>query len=102
MVAEDSIDNMVDEILTKSEGQKRNVEDVQVENDTTMPYRYITDEDEIRSILRPIGQRPMGNIMHVPKEAKMVDGIECLSGLGDTVTIENVIQRHIASRKFKD
>lgn len=101
MVDEESIENMVDKILTKSGYEKRNVDDMQVKKDGTEPFRYITDEDEVRSILRPIG-RPTGNIMEVPREAKMVDGVECISGLGDTNTIENVIQRHIASRKFKD
>ncbi len=58
-------------------------------------------KDEIQSVLSERKITPV-SIMKLPDEVKMVDGVECLSGLGDTDAIESIIQRHIETRKFRN
>ncbi|MEA2055941.1 MAG: hypothetical protein U9O49_03825 [Candidatus Thermoplasmatota archaeon] len=97
MVGNESIEKLVDRLVNKFE--KETVADTpQIKNEQQLPFRYLTDNDEIKSVLTS----KVKTIINVPEEAKMVDGTNVLSGLGDTTTIERVIQKHIQTRKFEN
>jgi len=98
MPTDKSIEDLVDKIINKS--TKFEIIDEETKNPLQEPFRYLTDKDEIKSMLTPKGVR-MSSIINLPEAAKMVDGVEVLSGLGDTDAIESVIQKHIQSRKLK-
>lgn len=99
MPSDESTEELVDRIINKT--QKDEIVDREIKETGTEPFRYITDEDEIQSVLTTEKTSPF-TIMKLPDEVKMVDGVECLAGLGDTDAIESIIQRHIGSRKFRN
>ena len=97
MVGNESVEELVDHLVDKL-GKGTVVDTPQIKNEQQSPFRYLTDNDEIKSVLT----NPVKTILNVPKEAKMVDGTDVLSGLGDTEAIESVIQKHIQTRKFEN
>lgn len=99
MPSNESIDELVDRVIHKT-GKNLETEFEKIEEANS--FRYLTDQDEIRSVLRPDGVSPLpGTVWQLPEAVKMVDGKLCLAGLGDSKTIENIIQRHIQIRKIK-
>jgi len=99
MPSDKSTEELVDRMINKA--QKDEIVDGEIKERGMEPFRYITDEDEIQSVLSERKITPV-SIMKLPDEVKMVDGVECLSGLGDTDAIESIIQRHIETRKFRN
>lgn len=99
MPSNESIDKLVDKVIDRV----TKISETEVgKNDETNSFRYLTNEEEIRSVLKPEGVSPLpGTIWQLPEAVKMVDGKLCLAGLGDSKTIENIIQRHIQIRKIK-
>jgi len=63
-------------------------------------FRYLTDEDEIKEVLTE-NQTPDASVMQKSPKIKIVDEQLAVIGLGNVEKIENIIQRHQASRKFK-
>ena len=98
MPSDKSVEDLVDKLINRSE--RFEVVEDKSKKTQEKPFRYITDENEIKSILMPQGIKH-ATIINLPEAAKKVDGVDVLAGLGDTDTIENVIQKHITSRKFK-
>ena len=99
MPSEESIDELVDRVINKA-GKSSEPEIGKI--DETNSFRYLKDEDEIKSVLKPLGVSPLpGTVWQLPKAVKMVDGELCLAGLGDSKSIESIIQRHIQLRKIK-
>ena len=98
MSSDKSVEELVDKLINRSE--RFEVIEDKSKKTQEEPFRYITDENEIKSMLTPQGVKP-ATIINLPEAAKKVDNISVLAGLGDTDTIETIIQRHITSRKFK-
>ncbi|UCH72535.1 MAG: hypothetical protein JSW62_03030 [Thermoplasmatales archaeon] len=99
MSIDESIDELVDRLIDKAEKSKTDVETKEIRPE---PFRYIIDKEEIKSELSKSAEKtPSISVMKLPKEIKMVDGKECLAGLGDADTIESIIQRHIQIRKLR-
>lgn len=97
MSPDESIDKEVDKLLDRF--SKKNKPNTNVK-DETKPFRYITDEDEIKSVLK--SEETPTSIADLPEEAKKVGEKDIQSGLGDTDAIDRVLKRHIETRKFND
>lgn len=63
-------------------------------------FRYLRDKDEIKEVLSE-NQTPDFTVMKKSEIIKIVDDHLAVIGLGNVETVENIIQRHQASRKFK-
>jgi len=87
MPTDETVDELIDKIIKRHE-----TSDNEIKKRKTKPFRYI-DEDELQSMLKEDEIGPF-TVMKLPEEAKMVDGKECLAGLGDADTIESIIKRH--------
>jgi hypothetical protein len=99
MPSEESIDELVDKVINKV-GKNSETEFEKIEE--TDSFRYLKDEEEIKSVLKPVGVSPLpATVWQLPEAVKMVDGELCLAGLGDSKSIESIIQRHIQLRKIK-
>ncbi|MEF8848953.1 MAG: hypothetical protein V5A68_07455 [Candidatus Thermoplasmatota archaeon] len=88
------VNHVIDKIIDKHQKKDEKEEEIP-------PFRYLKNEEEISDILE---QNTGFSIKtdRLPQAVKMVEGKSCLAGLGDTDTIENVIKKHIKTRKFKD
>jgi ethanolamine ammonia-lyase large subunit len=100
MVDDESIEDLVDRVINKSD--KFEIDKSNIKEGAVSSFRYVTDEEEIKSVLTPEGVSPVAKIMGLPDEVKTVDGVSVLSGLGDTSAIESVIQKHIQLKNLKD
>lgn len=96
MANDEFIEDLVDRVINKSD--KFEIDKSNIEEEEAAAFRYVTDEEEVKSVLTPEGASPVAKIMGLPDEVKTVDGVSVLSGLGDTSTIESVIQKHIKLR----
>ena len=89
------VDKAIDEVLQDTESPE------ELKKRKPKPsFRYLTNEQEIKAEL---SQEPTPiSIMAEKPSAKIVDERLAVLGLGDIETIENVLKKHEASRKFKD
>ena len=90
------VDKIVDEALARAESQ-----DDAVKKRRPKPFRYITDQEEIKAELakEEITQFTVMRDKHTPK---ILDDKFAVVGLGNVEAIENVIRRHEASRRFAE
>jgi len=99
MSAEETVDELVDkaidDALARADGDSEDIK-----KRKPKPFRYLTDE-EMKVELTPDETTPV-SIMKEPTAAKIVEDELAILGLGDVETIENVIRRHEASRKFRE
>jgi len=100
MANDEFIEDLVDRVINKSD--KFEIDKSNIEEEEVAAFRYVTDEEEIKSVLTPEGTSPVAKIMGLPDEVKTVDGVSVLSGLGDTSTIESIIQKHIKLRNLNE
>jgi len=89
------INRAIDEVIAKSESR-----DEQIKKRKPKPFRYLTDKEDIQAELSR-DEFTTISTMEEPSAAKIVDDKLAVLGLGDVETIENVIRKHQASRKFK-
>ena len=95
----DTVDELVDKAIEEalSKADKDNEE---IRKRKPQPFRYLTDKEEINAELA--SEETPVSVMQDSPSAKVVEDQLAVLGLGDIDTIENVIRRHEASRKFKD
>lgn len=97
METEESVDEKVDraieEALTRSDKENEDIR-----RRRPKPFRYLTDPKEIKDELT--SDKLSISIMEKSKTAKIYDEKVAVLGLGDIDTIENVIRRHEASKRF--
>lgn len=99
MSAEETVDELVDKAIDEALARAgRDSEDIKKRK--PKPFRYLTDE-EMKAELTPEETTPV-SIMKESTAAKIVEDELAILGLGDVETIENVIRRHEASRKFRE
>jgi hypothetical protein len=93
------IDELVDRAI---EGATKlsDSNDKEIENKKIKPYRYITDETEIKNALLKSNLESTST-MKTSHKNKLLAEEWCIIGLGDVETIEQVILKHEISRKFK-
>jgi len=100
MQSDESVEELVDRLIDNNSKPDDTRESFNKLN-TQDSFRYIRDDEEIKSVLTPEGVSPISRkIGHLPIEVKMVEGKLCLAGLGDSDIIEDIIQRHIHLRKI--
>lgn len=89
------VDRVIDEAITRAESR-----DEDVKKRKPKPFRYLTDEEEIQAELTKEESVPV-TVMEESPAAKIIEDKLAILGLGDVETIENVIKKHEASRRFK-
>ncbi len=89
------IDRAIDEALTRAESR-----DEEIKKRKPKPFRYLTDKEDIQAELTREETTPV-SFMEDSPAVKIVEDKLAVLGLGDVETIENVIRKHQASRKFK-
>ena len=92
---EELVDKIFDDTHIKSE-----IDDEDIKKRRPKPFRYLTDQAEIKAVLQ--AQSQPASIMKQPESPKIVDDFMKQVGMGDIETIENVIRRHQISKKFKE
>jgi hypothetical protein len=97
MAPEESIDQMVDKAIEEAL-IRSNKENDDIKKRRPKPFRYLRNPKEIQAELS--SEEPSVSIMEKSPAAKIYDKKVAILGLGDVDTIENVIKRHQASRKF--
>ena len=97
MATEESVDEKVDraieEALIRSDKENEDIK-----RRRPRPFRYLKDPKEIKDELK--SDELSISIMEKSHTAKIYDEKVAVLGLGDIDTIENVIRRHEASRRF--
>lgn len=86
-----SINEAVDKLITTHEI-------TEIETKKRPLFFRIFSEPRL-SIFNVEDQEVPFTVMKVPDEAKMVDGMSCMAGLGDSEAIERVIKRHEMIKK---
>lgn len=100
MPAEEAIDELVDKAI--NEALSRSDKDSEeVKKRRPKPFRYLTEKEEIKAELGPDVPTPI-SVMKESPAARIVDEKLAILGIGDIETIENVIKRHEASKKFRE
>ena len=90
----ESIDNLVDEIIKKSDTDK------EIKKRKPKPsFRYLTDEEEIKSAL--LDEEKQFTFMKDPNKKELFNEEIFKVGMGDVKAIENIIKKHEVSRQIK-
>ena len=89
------VDKAIDEVIAKDESR-----DDEIKKRKPKPFRYLTDKDDIQAELTK-DENSHVTVMGDAPAARIVEDKLAVLGLGDVETIENVIKKHQASRKFK-
>ena len=87
------VDKAIDDYLEKSDTEE------EIKRRKPKPFRYLKKE-EIQAELSPEESAPI-SVMKEPTTPQITDDDHAILGLGDLETIENVLKKHGASRKFK-
>jgi len=89
-----SIDDLVDEILNKTDIDK------DIKKRKPKPsFRYLKDEEEIKSAL--LDEEKQITFMKNPNKIILFNEEIFKVGMGDVETIENIIKKHEVSRKIQ-
>ena len=100
MSDEETVDELVDKVIEEALA-KSDKDSEDIKKRKPKPFRYLTNEEEIQAELTPEEPSPV-SVMKETSTAKVTEENWAVLGLGDVETIENVIKRHEASRKFKE
>ena len=93
MALYESIDNLVDEILNKSDTDK------EIKKRKPKPsFRYLTDEEEIKTALNE--EEKQFTFMKNPSKKELFNEEIFKVGMGDVKTIEEIIKKHEVSKKI--
>ena len=99
MSAEEAVDELVDKAIDEALAKAgRDIEEIKKKR--PQPFRYLTNEEEIQAELS--SEETPASVMKESPTAKIVQDQLAVLGLGEVDTIENVIKRHEATRKFKE
>ncbi len=90
----ESIDDLVDGIIKKSDTDK------EIKKRKPKPsFRYLTNEEEIKSAL--LDEEKQFTFMKDPNKKELFNEEIFKVGMGDVKTIENIIKKHEVSRQIK-
>ena len=92
-----SIEELVDRLLNSTDG----AEDLKKRKPKQPSFRYLRDEDEIQAALQENNLQEDVSVMKTREVLKIVDENLAIVGIGNVEAIENIIQKHQASRKIK-
>lgn len=96
----DNIDELIDKAIDEALGTPKEMDEELKKRKPKPSFRYITDKQEIKEELSQI-KTPI-TVMKEISSVKIVDDKFAILGLGDLTTIENVLKKHEASKKFKE
>lgn len=99
MSNEETVDELVDKAIDEALS-RAGKDSEEIKKRKPRPFRYITDKEEMKAELN--SEDTPVSIMKESPRAKIVDEQLAVLGLGDLDTIENLLKRHEASRKFKE
>lgn len=89
------VNKAIDEVIARAESR-----DEDIKKRKPKPFRYLTEKEDIQAELMR-DETSSVSVMGESPAAKIVEDKLAILGLGDVETIENVIKKHQASRKFK-
>lgn len=89
------VDKAIDEVIARAESR-----DDEIKKRKPKPFRYLTDKEDIQAELTK-DENSQVTVMGDSPATRIVEDKLAVLGLGDIETIENVIKKHQASRKFK-
>ena len=92
---DDIVERAIDEVISRAESR-----DEEIKKRRPKPFRYLTDKEDIEAELSE-QERNHVTVMGDAPAINIVENKLAILGLGDVETIENVIRKHQASRKFK-
>lgn len=92
-----SIEELVDRLITTTD----NEEDLKRRKPKQPSFRYLRDKDEIQAALSENPLQDDVSVMKTRQVLKIVDDNLAIVGIGNVEKIENIIQKHQASRKIK-
>jgi len=98
MSANETVDDLVDKAIDQALN-KVDKDTEEIKKRRPKPFRYLSPE-EIKEELSK--KETTFSVMKEQNAPKIVDEQLAILGLGDIDKIENVLQKHEASRKFKD
>jgi len=91
---EELLDRAIDDVLSKHEGPGDDLK-----KRRPRPFRYLSGEEAQTELEN---QAQQVSVMKEVLRPTIVGDKFCVIGMGDVSTIENVLKKHEASRKFKD
>lgn len=97
MTEEDNYDNFIDKAIDEAL-QRSDPSDEDIKSRKPKPFRYITNQEELKETLSLTHQK---TVMKRPDAPKIVDNQWKILSQGDNETIEKIVRRHIDNRKFK-
>jgi len=89
------VNKAIDEVIARAESR-----DEEIKKRKPKPFRYLTDKEDIQAELTKVEKIP-DTMMEESPSTKIVEDKLAILGLGDVETIESVIKKYQASRKFK-
>jgi len=92
-----SIEELVDRLLTGTDS----IDDLKRRRPKQPSFRYLRDKDEIQAALSENLMQEDVSVMKTKEVLKIVDENLAIVGVGNVEAIENIIQKHQASRKIK-
>jgi len=92
-----SIEELVDRLFIDPDAGR----DLKKRKPKQPSFRYLRDKDEIREALLENPMQEDVSVMKTREVLKIVDENLAIVGVGNVETIENIIQKHQASRKIK-
>ena len=90
----ESMDKVINQVSSKND-----LADDEIKKRRPKPFRYLTDENEIKKELEEDQQK---SVMRSLDQPNITVNQWQILGLGDMQTIESVIQKHQMSKKFKE
>ena len=98
MPDDETVEESIEKVINQA-SSKNDLADDEIKKRRPKPFRYITDEDEIKKELDAEQEKTV--MIDTDQPNITVDQWKIL-GFGDMQTIESVIQKHQISRKFKE
>jgi hypothetical protein len=91
---EESTEKVINQVLSKND-----LSDDEIKKRRPKPFRYITDEDEIK---KELDDELDKTVMIDTGQPNITANQWKILGFGDMQTIESVIQKHQITRRFKE
>jgi len=90
MTDDEAIDEALNKAINEALGNEE-INDDEIKRRKPKPFRYITDENEIREELEIPEQK---TVMREPDQPNITNDEWFVLGMGDMDTVESVIKRH--------
>ena len=96
-----SVDRSIEELVDRLLSGVDSIDDLKKRKPKQPSFRYLRDKDEIQAALQENPLQEEVSVMKKNQVLKIVDENLAIVGVGNVEAIENIIQKHQASRKIK-